>query len=490
MNFIIYLVLSLVSKVFASAREFGIGYFWGAGALVDAFIIAMMLPMFFIDISNVLFNSTYINVFIKHNAKGRKDLFKDVMFFLAGYIVLSVLVIFAFLKVYVHYADIPLVTKNIIKDITYYILIYYSLMVCCELYKAHMVASEKQRLMPLPMIFANFIFIISMYFVAGEKNNLALVLCFVLSAAIQYLLYVGLVFFCVKDINKKGADKQSAILLTRKESRGLFLKNIIPVAFNSVLTQSSKITDKLIASGLLIGSLSSLYFAQQFYALYINIIIVSVLTFAYPKICRKSSENSEMANYVNDVIILLIALLTLPLVIGWYYSNSIFTLLLNNTSPDKIALASEMFNWLSIAVYFEAVSATIKRAFWAMDRMKVTVYNSAFSILLNIFLSVFLSKFIGVSGLVISYCISNFAASVLLAKLYYKDYGVSLDVKKIKVLIIIFLTALLLFFILNCFAININQPEGFIIPIIITLIGFGFYLAIIIKNKLLKVLTA
>ncbi|HAV2197189.1 TPA: hypothetical protein JHK00_004729, partial [Enterobacter cloacae] len=80
------------------------------------------------------------------------------------------------------------------------------------------------------------------------------------------------------------------------ESRKLFVKNIIPVAFNSALTQSSKITDKIIASGLLIGSLSSLYFAQQLYALYINIIVVSVLTFAYPKICSKSRNEVEMAN--------------------------------------------------------------------------------------------------------------------------------------------------------------------------------------------------
>lgn len=81
MNFIIYLILSLLSKVFASAREFGVGYFWGAGALVDAFIIAMMLPMFFIDIANVLFNSTYINIFVRNDLKGKKYLFKDVMFF-------------------------------------------------------------------------------------------------------------------------------------------------------------------------------------------------------------------------------------------------------------------------------------------------------------------------------------------------------------------------------------------------------------------------
>ncbi|HAV2197188.1 TPA: hypothetical protein JHK00_004727, partial [Enterobacter cloacae] len=83
---------------------------------------------------------------------------------------------------------------------------------------------------------------------------------------------------------------------------------------------------------------------------------------------------------------------------------------------EKIALASEMFNWLSIAVYFEAVSATMKRAFWAVDKMKVTVYNSAFSVLLNVCLSIVLSRFFGVSGLIVSYCISNFAASLLLSK--------------------------------------------------------------------------
>lgn len=484
------MILSLLSKVFASAREFGIGYFWGAGALVDAFIIAMMLPMFFIDISNVLFNSTYINIYVKNDNKGKKNLLRDAMYFSGYYILLSAIIIYAFLKCYIYYSDIPLATKNIISDIIYYILIYYSLMVFCELYKAHIVASEKQKLMPLPMVFANAIFILSMYLVSGNKNNSALVLCFVFSAVIQYLLYVCLTFICTKKNQVKEKEEQNTIFLTRAESRKLFVKNIIPVAFNSALTQSSKITDKIIASGLLIGSLSSLYFAQQLYALYINIIVVSVLTFAYPKICSKSRNEVEMANYVNDVILLLIALLTLPVVMGWYYSNTIFTLLLKNTSPEKIALASEMFNWLSIAVYFEAVSATMKRAFWAVDKMKVTVYNSAFSVLLNVFLSIVLSRFFGVSGLIVSYCISNFAASLLLSKLYYKKFGLSFETRKIKILIFIVLTAFLLFFILNCFSLNVNEPKGFIIPIIISFLGFGFYSTIIFKNNLLKVLTA
>ena len=61
--------------------------------------------------------------------------------------------------------------------------------------------------------------------------------------------------------------------------------------YTAAVNQSSKITDKVIASSLIIGSLSSLYFAQQLYALYVNIIIVSVLSFAYPKICKKANEN-------------------------------------------------------------------------------------------------------------------------------------------------------------------------------------------------------
>lgn len=478
-----------MSKVFASAREFGVGYFWGAGALVDAFIIAMMLPMFFIDIANVLFNSTYINIFVRNDLKGKKYLFKDVMFFLLGYIVLTVMIIFIFLKCYVHYVKIPLVTKNILNDIIFYILVYYSLMVICELYKAHIVACERQKLMPLPMIFANIIFIISMYLVSEQKNNTALVMCFVFSAIVQYLLYLCLVVFNVKNSNNHALE-QNSNFLTRKESKKLFYKNIIPVAFNSALTQSSKITDKLIASGLLVGSLSSLYFAQQFYALYINIIIVSVLTFAYPKICSKNNKKNEMGKYVNDVIILLIALLTLPVVMGWYYSNIIFTLLLRNTSPEKISLASTMFNWLTIAVYFEAISSTIKRAFWAVDKMKVTVYNSAFSVTLNVILSIVLSKYFGAFGLIISYCISNLAASLLLLKLYYNNFGIVLDFKKVKILAIIIFTALLFFFILNFFPISVNEPESLVVPVIITLSGIGVYLTIIVKNKLLKVLTS
>ncbi|WP_289237244.1 lipid II flippase MurJ, partial [Escherichia coli] len=62
----------------------------------------------------------------------------------------------------------------------------------------------------------------------------------------------------------------SSVSHSREANKKLFLKNLVPVYFNAAVNQSSKITDIVIASSLIIGSLSSLYFAQQLYALYVN----------------------------------------------------------------------------------------------------------------------------------------------------------------------------------------------------------------------------
>ncbi|EJZ0948093.1 polysaccharide biosynthesis C-terminal domain-containing protein [Escherichia albertii] len=484
MNFLVYLVLSIVSKLIASVREFGVGFIWGAGSIVDAFILAMMLPMFFIDIASVMFNSTYIGVYVNSGNKDRKLFFKDVFCFTSIYVLLTTIIVILFLKIYIIYSEIPIETKHIIDNILIYVVIYYSLLVYCEFYKAHLMACEKQKMMPLPMIFANIIFISTMYYFSADANDIALVSCFAFSSVVQFILYIPLI------IKKDGISIINSFdSHSRYANKNLFLKNFVPVFFNAAVNQSSKITDKVIASSLIIGSLSSLYFAQQLYALYVNIIIVSILSFAYPKICKKANENKyELSSYIVHVIIVLFILLVYPLMLGLRYAQDIFKLILVNSTPQNIKLVSEMFVVLLSVVIFESISASIKRAFWALNKMKVTVYISGFTVISNIILSILLSSYYGPKGLVYSYCIVTVLSTMLLIFCFNKVCKITIPKNSAHPILISSIISVVFYILLGFFKIELDKPITLLIPGLIVVLGMSILFVYSNKNIISKVL--
>ncbi|EFK1996803.1 O179 family O-antigen flippase, partial [Escherichia coli] len=372
----------------------------------------------------------------------------------------------------------------IIDNIIIYIVMYYSLLAFCEFFKAHLMACEKQKMMPLPMICANIVFISTMYYFSEGANDIALVSCFVFSSVIQFILYIPLI------IKKDSVYiMNSFVSHSREANKKLFLKNLVPVFFNAAVNQSSKITDKVIASSLIIGSLSSLYFAQQLYALYVNIIIVSVLSFAYPKICKKANENKyEFSSYIVQVIIVLFVLLVYPVMLGWRYAQDIFKFILVNSTTQNIKVVSEMFMVLLSVVVFESISASLKRAFWALNKMKVTVYISGFTVIINIILSVLLSSYYGPKGLVYSYCAATILSTMLLMFYFNKVSKITIPKNSFLPVMIASIISVTFYILLGFFRIDLNKPISLLIPGLIVVLGMFLLFVCFNKNSISKVL--
>lgn len=483
MNFIIYIVFSVLSKILASAREFGVGITWGAGEIVDSFIISMMLPMFFIDVISVLLNSTYISVYIKNNRSAQKQFTIDVFLLTTLFIAITSLLLYVFIDLYTAYYSLPDKTVAIINNIKLYVILYYTLMVICEFFKAHLIANEKQKLMPLPMLVSNLFFIGALFYFSKTASDTALVICFMFSACVQLLLYL-----IVGTANQKKdiVIKSEQVSFTRRENIYYFIKNVPAVLFNAGVNQSSKVTDKMIASAFVAGSLSSLYFSQQLYSLYINVIVVSVLTFAYPKMCRIVEDEISSSVYISNLILLLSSSLLFPVLMGIKYANNIFEFMLGHGEKVNIENAKNLFIVLSLAVFFEATSATLKRALWADNKMKITVIVSAFNVIINIILSLVLSNYFEIIGLAYSYTISGLVSCLLLVFIYIKKKKIFFQRNYLLESFALMAFSLSIFVILNFFDVNNQHFATFILPGIITGVGLLGYLFILFKIKLTK----
>ena len=124
-------------------------------------------------------------------------------------------------------------------------------------------------------------------------------------------------------------------------------------------------------------------------------IVVSVLTFAYPKICEKSNSNDrDFSRFRFDVIVSVGALLIFPVILGILYSDLLFRYLLSgdNNAAEQTRC---VFIIMSSAIIFESISAVIKRSLWAKNLLNITIVIGAVGVISNIALSFCLSNYFG-----------------------------------------------------------------------------------------------
>ncbi|WP_421182762.1 lipid II flippase MurJ [Aeromonas dhakensis] len=479
MNFIIFISLSILSKILASAREFGIAATWGTGTLVDSFIIAMLLPAFFLDFFSTWFNSTYVSSYIKAENNVKSTFFCKVALVVIMLCLCTSSVIYYFIDLYVVYGGVPASTIIVIKDIKWIVIIYYIMMVLCEFMKAHLIAIKKQKIMPVPMIISNvlFVFLLFHYSTSDLNKNNELAICFVLSSAVQLLLYYiispkvfGTISYQEKTINIYS-----------------FVKTMPAMLLNTAINQSGRVVDKIIASGLVVGSLSSIYFSQQLYALYINMIVVSVLTFAYPKICEKSNCNDrDFSRFSFDVIVSVGALLIFPVILGVLYSDLLFRYLLSGDN-NAAEQTRSVFIIMSSAIIFESISAVIKRSLWAKNLLNITIVIGAVGVISNIALSFCFSNKFGLYGISYAFTISSFVTAIIYMGVFFKRYPMLDDCKmQIKLLLTTVITALLYLLIASYYVLK-AKTDVVLLSFLPSLIIFSVNYYVLFKFKVFDV---
>lgn len=481
MNFLFFFVLAMLSKIIAFGREIGIGSVWGVGATVDAFILTMTLPMLFLDILSVSLNSAFVSQYLKINENNRGCFFSIGFFFtiLFGLFTGGCIIFLTdiYLKMVSLHPDVVINAYGMIN----YVVTYYFFSVVCEFLRCCQLAIKNQLTIPMSTIISNGIFIVTLYLNKGNNSYHSLMYCFFFSSSMQLLYLMNYSRSLFKFEFKFNNEIKAATLV--------YFKSLPLVSASSGFNQLNKVTDKIIAVGLSVGSLSSLYFAQQLYGLFINLIVVSVLTYIYPKLCETQGGKTRNV-FFYDSYMLIISLLALPIVVSVFYSDLIVSIIFSKTklSTHSIESVSVFFKIIIIGVLFESIGALYKRMFWANGRIKVTVVIGCISVLFNIVLSIILSHFFEANGLALSSVLSNVVSFTMLRYIYLKNeehYCLkNFTIKMVKFLILLFGCVAELYF-FNFFCVN---KQYYLTSIILNMFFLCFiYVIYIYKLDFLKV---
>ncbi|HYF83399.1 MAG TPA: murein biosynthesis integral membrane protein MurJ [Clostridia bacterium] len=202
---------------------------------------------------------------------------------------------------------------------------------------------------------------------------------------------------------------------------------IVPVIISTGVQQINTVVDRMMASGLAIGSISALNYGNRLIGFVSGIFIVAIATVAYPTMSKLSASNDILT--LKKVVLKalnVITLIILPAVAGFVVLRyPIIRLLFERGAFDQNAtqMTSIALLFLSFGLIGFGMRDFLNRAFYAVQDTKTPMVNGVFTVIANILLLLFLVRFMGIGGLALATSLSAILGTILMIHSLYKKIG-------------------------------------------------------------------
>ncbi|MGP1484855.1 MAG: murein biosynthesis integral membrane protein MurJ [Campylobacter sp.] len=209
----------------------------------------------------------------------------------------------------------------------------------------------------------------------------------------------------------------------RANTKGFF-GNFYHGLIGSSAMQISSFMDTWLASFLVTGSISYLFYANRIFQLPLAIFAIALSTALFPKITRqiKAENEKEALNLMNKSFEILFFLLLASSIGGIILSEPIIKLLFERgsfTNSDTIATANILSGYLIGLVPF-GLAKLFSLWLYAKFKQKTASKISIICLIFNLILAIFLMRPLGAYGLAIASSMGGF----LLLGLNLKEFGV------------------------------------------------------------------
>ncbi len=196
----------------------------------------------------------------------------------------------------------------------------------------------------------------------------------------------------------------------------LFL--MFPALFGAGIYQINILLSNLIATTLVVGSLSSLTFSNRLLELVLGIVVVSITTVTLPQLTQLFlSDQLEQAKAMLRQNVSLITLITLPVItITWVMAEEIIALLFLRGRFDQqsLMMTAGALKFHILGLVFIGVNRLLLSVFQAKKQIKTPVWISFWVMLANLAGCWFLAQSLGHRGIALANSLSQALQSLLL----------------------------------------------------------------------------
>lgn len=423
-------VFSVLSKVLGLVRDRMLASSFGAGEVLDSYFAAFRIPDFIFN-SLVLgaLAAAFIPVFIKLDKQDKNYAIRvsnSILNIIT--VILSVLCLLAFINV-------GALVKILAPGFSYYQLA---------------LTTRLTSIMLISVVIFGFASVMGSilnskktyiaYSIAPVLYNVGLIFGIILSKYFGYdmlawgVVIGALLHFLIQLISvSKLGWKYEFIFDFRDKNVIKIFKLMIPRTLALILGQINQFVITIIASSLVVGSISIFYFGINLQSFVVSIFGVSIAIAIFPVLSGFVNEGkiNEFNDYLNRNL-KKITFFVVPISAFMILTRfEIVKIILGAGSFDikDINYTASVLGWFCVSILFQCMAAILARAFYAFEDTKSPVILSFISLSINVALAIFLSNKIGILGLAIAFSISNTIFFLLLAislSLKYKVFQVGM----------------------------------------------------------------
>lgn len=422
-------ILLVIGYLFAFVKESVIANYFGVSAQVDAYNIAIQVPVIIFSFVAVAIKSVVIPLYsdIYYN-RGEKQATQ----FANSFVTLNVFIALAILLLVEIFGDavihlfapgfnnethdiavgllritMPTVIFTVVTDIITGIL-----------------NVKKQLVLPcLGVYFLQLTIIGSLIFLHSRYGIQSACYGQVVGSLVQ-MVYLCLVAHKVY-YYKPSFDFKSPEVIKALKMSG-------PVIWGISIAEVNAMVNRMVGSLLVVGSISALSYASKINSVFMTFCVQAISIIVYP-LYSESSAKKDMAQLnrrVNTTLSVYAALL-LPIMFGVFalrkevievaFARGAF-------DQDAVMITKSVLGFYTIGMLFSAFRETLTKVFYSLKDTATVAKNATVGVIINIVLNLTLPWFMGVRGLALSASISAMFISIrLLWLLTRKDEAIKLD---------------------------------------------------------------
>lgn len=421
----IIMVFSLLSKVLGFLREALIASNYGSGSETDTFFIAFSAISLFAAILTNTINTTLIPVLsdveVHEGKKGKLDHlnnFLNTLLVSAGILALIAFLLAPFV--------IQIVGKGFegeqfnqtvqLMRIGLPILLVSTIV---GVFRAYLQSEEKFTESAIADIPFNIVYIIFLFFAAQYFSITALMVSAILAEGSRLFVQVPV----LKKINYR-----YRFTIDLKDEYMKKIAVLIPPILLSVgISDLNNIVDKSMASSLTKGSVSSLNYANTLNGVIQGIFITAIITVIFPILSKEANaKNYARLKKIMHLSLNVILLILIPAAIGMIIlATPAVKFAYQRGEFGEIAsmMTSSALVYYSIGIIAVGVKSFLIRVFYALQDTKTALWNSLFTLILNITFNLMLVRAMGHNGLALATSMSNILTAIILLYLLRKKIG-------------------------------------------------------------------
>ncbi len=467
---LLVMIITILSKILGFGREIVLSYVYGASALTDAYLISETIPRVIFSFISVGVATGFIPLYSRIlNEQGQLEAnrytnnLSNALLLLAS-IMVAIVLLFTQPIVKIFASGFSGETLELAMGFTRISVFGVYFTALLNIFAGYLRIHDNYIIPALVGLPMNLVIIASL-FISTKTNIYVIAIGSVLATASQLLLLIPFV--------RKTGYRYQPVLNLKDEYIKTMVIIALPVIAGQSVNQINVLVDRTLASGIAVGGISALNYANRLNGFIQGLFVASISTVLYPMISKMAAEDNMKGLKASiSEAISVINLLVIPATIGaMIFSKEIVTLLFGRGAftPEAIDMTGGALFYYSIGMIAFGLRDILSRAFYALQDTKTPMINATIAVVINIILNLVLSKYLGIGGLALATSIAAIVGTLLLFITLRRKIG-GFGLKEItKSFIKISIASILMGFIalgsFNFFSQNIRQNLALILAI-------------------------